>query len=100
MRLGLRDVAHFEIEEGESLERAGMVRRDPHGHVPFVERARIVVLVGQDARVQIVRVREVRMPLESVHGDAQRRLELAFAPQRFAEPQEDEALRILRELRG
>ena len=76
------------------------MRRNPHGHVPFVERARIVVLVGQNARVQIVGVREVRMPLEPVHRDAQRRVELAFAPQRFAQPQEHEALRILRELRG
>ena len=40
------------------------------------------------------------MPLQAVRRDAHGRVELAFAPQRFAEPQEDQTLRVLRELGG
>ena len=58
------------------------------------------MLVGQNARVQVVGIGEMRMPFQPVHRDAYGRIELAFAAQRFAEPQEHEALRILRELRG
>ena len=77
-----------------------MVRRDPHGHVPFVEGALVVALVGQDARVQVVGVGEMGMSLEAIHRDTHCRIELALATQRFAQPQEHEALRVLSELRG
>ena len=99
MGFGLRDIADLEVEEGKSLQGAGMVGRDPDGHVPLVERARVVVLVGQDPRVQVVRVGEMRMPLEPVHRDSSRGVELSLATQGFAQPQEHEALWILRELR-
>src|SRR5438105_2987997 len=99
VRLRLFDVTDFEIEERESLERAGVVRRDADRHVPLVECALVVVFVRQDPRIQIVRIRQVRVALETVHRDTQRGLELPLTPERFAEPQEDEALWILRELR-
>ena len=99
MRLGLIDVPYFEIEECQPLEGARVMWGDAHRHVPLVERALIVVLVRQDAGIQIVGIGEMRMPLQAVHRDTQRRLELTLAPQGFAEPQEHEALRILGELR-
>ncbi len=100
MRLCLGDVPDLEIEEREAFQGARMMRRDPDRHVPFVERALVVVLVGQDACQQVVRVGEMRMPLEPVHRHAQRRIELTLAPQRLAQPQEHETLRILGELGG
>ncbi len=100
VRFRLRQVTDLEIEEGESLQRTGMIGRDPHRHVPFVERALVVVLVREDPRIQVVGIGEMRMPLEPIHGDAQRGIELALVAQCFAEPQEHEALRILGELGG
>ena len=100
VRFRLRQVTDLEIEESESLQRTGMIGRDPHRHVPFVERALVVVLVGQDAGVEVVRIGEMWMAFEPVHGDAQRLLQLPLAPERLAQPQKHEALRILRELSG
>src|SRR5438105_4200623 len=100
MRFSLRQIADLEVEEREPLQRAGVIWRDSYRHVPLVEGALVVALVRQDARVEIVRVGEMRMALEAIHRDAQRGIELSFAPQGLAESQEHEALRILRELRG
>src|SRR5439155_759499 len=93
-------VADLEIKEREPLQRAHVVGGDAERHVPFVERALVVVLVGEDARVQVVRVREVRMALEPGQGDAVGGVELPLLAQELAEPQEDETIRVLRELGG
>src|SRR5438105_4387631 len=99
VRFGLRQVADLEVEEREPLQRASVIRRDSYRHVPLVEGALVVALVRQDARVQVVRIGEMRMALEAIHRDAQRGIELPLTAQGLAEPQEHEALRILRELR-
>src|SRR5438105_12508146 len=100
VRFSLRQVADLKVEEREPLQRAGVMRRDSYRHVPLVEGALVVALVRQDASVQVVRVGEMRMALEAIHRDAQRGIELPLTAQGLAEPQEHEALRILRELRG
>src|SRR2546427_5929302 len=48
----------FRSKEGEPLQRSHVVRRDAPRHVPLVERALVVALVGEDAGIQVVRVRE------------------------------------------
>src|SRR2546430_8636525 len=96
----LLDVADLEIEEREALQRSDVVGGDAERHVPLVERALVVVLVGEDARVQVVRVREVRMALEPRHGDAVGGVEVPLLAQQLAEPEEDETVRVLRELGG
>src|SRR5207249_10973003 len=64
------------------------------------ERALVVVLVGEDARVQVVRVREVRMALEPRQRDAVGGVELPLLAQQLGQAQEDETVRILRQLGG
>jgi len=77
----LADVPHLEIQEREPLQRPDVVGRDAQRHVPLVEGALVVALVGEDARVQVVRVREVRVPLEPGECDTVRRVGLALLAQ-------------------
>jgi len=99
VRLRLRNVPDLEIKEGEALQCARVIGRDAQRHVPFVERALVVVLVGEDAGKEIVGIGVVRMPLETRDRDAMGEVELSFAAQQLAQPEEDEARRILSELR-
>src|SRR5207302_10904815 len=92
-------VADLEVEDRGPFRRAGVIGRGSSRHVPLVEGGRVVALVRQDASVQVVRVGEMRMALAAIHRDAQRGIELPLTAQGLAEPQEHEALRILRELR-
>src|SRR5256886_7073123 len=80
-----------------------MIRRPPRSTLfPYTTlfRSLVVVLVGQDARVQVVCIREVRMALEPCQGDPVGGVELPLVAQQLAQPQEDETVRILRELGG
>src|SRR2546426_12234141 len=64
-RHGLGDVAHLEEKESEPLEGANVVRRHAQGHVPLIEGALVDVLISEDARVEIVGVREMRVALQA-----------------------------------
>ena len=98
MGSGLLHVAHLEIEEGEPLQRAYVVGSDPQRHVPFVERALEVVLVGEDARVQVVRIREMGVALETGESDAMGGVDLPLVTQQLAQLQEHQAVRVPRQL--
>src|SRR5439155_9344467 len=66
---GLADVADLEVEECEAFEGPDVVRRDAQRHVPLVEGTFVVAFIGEDAGVQVVSVRQVRMPLEAGQRD-------------------------------
>src|SRR5207245_1869218 len=74
--------------------------RDAPGHVPLVEGALVVALVGEDAGVQVVRVGQVGVALQPVQRDPVRGVELAPLPQQITEAQEHEAVRIPCQLGG
>ena len=75
-----------------------MRRVEPQRHLPLVGRALEIAAVRVDARQHVVRIGDVRMPIESAQRDTHGDVELAGATQRVRERHEDEARRIAREV--
>ena len=92
---GRLDVAGAEVEEGDALERAGPHRIESQRVGPRVEGAGEIALVAQDPGHEIVRVGEARIPVQPAARDLVGRLELAPAPQRFAQLQKGETRRLV-----
>ena len=73
-------VTGLEIEVPQSLVRRRVARVEPDRHVPFVECALQGFLFHQDAGVEIVRVRQVGIPGQSLNRHLGRGLEPALRP--------------------
>ena len=98
MLLRLGELPLLEEDVPHPLSRADVAGREAEHHVPLVEGVLELAAIHADAREQIVRVRVVRVALESAMRDLEPEVELAGAPQRLAQLHEHEARRIAREL--
>src|SRR5665213_2950530 len=91
MLLGLGQLPLLEEHIPHPLSRTHVTRRESQHHVPFIKGVLQLAAIDADAREQIVRVRVVRVPLESAMRDLEPQVELPRAPQRLPQLHEHEA---------